>query len=648
MPVVDVGSHVKSDPSFKPGGPGATSDASGKLAGVDDVSKNTGRTTRFPATRWYLPGILTFAAVSRLFYYFGYRTDPFARYLIHDAKHYHEWAAALASGQSWEPGAFYQSPLYPYLVAAIYRLTEPTPVAPLLLQLILSLLTIFLIFRIGARAYGKPSGLLAAAIAALYGPLVFYETKLLPASIAVFLAALLVERMQAADAAGRDAGWLLAGMVLGLTALANPGFLLMGLFGSVWLVLDRSRPLARRFVRLVCFGLGAGLLILPVTIRNYRASGEWVLISSNGGITFYQGNNPNALGVFSTPPGFSGSIFTQREESRTLAEEQTGRVLGDGEISTFYFAKGMEFLGESPIRATRLAAKKILFALANEEQPLEYNVRLDENPFRWFFPIPFAVVLALASLRGFASRGEIRSRRREHPILILMAVELITLLGFYVSGRYRLPLMPALAAVAGFGAISMIRNDRSAVRRVAGMASTGALIAVCSFAYVPLVQSGLRNQQTAMSYLDRASALWDAGRREEAIETSRRSIALDPVFADRYLYLARLLYEAGRIGEAEDTAREAVRRDPGFTEAVFFVGVLCVEQGRFEEAASAFRDVFDRDTANDSSANNLLGVLLHLGRGNEALEVWREMRRRGLRVDPSLDERVRALDGAAH
>jgi len=590
---------------------------------------------------------LTFAAVSRLLYFFSYRSDPFARYLIHDAKRYHEWATALATGQSWEHGAFYQAPLYPYLLALIYRVTEPTPVAPLLLQLVLGLLTVFLVFRIGARAYGEQGGLLAAAMAALYSPFVFHETKLLPASIAVFLAALLVERMQAADASRRDVGWLLVGLVLGLSALTSPGFLLMGVFGSVWLALDRPRPVARRIVRIALFGVGAGLLILPVTIRNRNASGEWVLISSNGGSTFYQGNNPNALGVFSTPPGFTGSIFTQREEGRTLAEEQMGRPLGDGEISSFYFAKGKEFLAESPVRATRLVAKKFLFAFANEEQPLEYNLRSDENPFRWLFPIPFAVVVALASLRGFPSRGEIRSGRREHPILILLSVELITLLGFYVSGRYRLPAMPALAAVAGFGAISLIHTYRSGTRRVAVMASTAALIAVCSFAYVPLVQSELRNQQMAMSYLDRSSALWDSGRREEAIEATRRSIALDPVFADRHLYLARLLYEAGRTGEAEEAAREAVRRDPVFTEAVFFVGVLCVEGGRFEEAASAFRDVFNRETANDSSANNLLGVLLHLGHGDEAIEVWREMRRRGLRVDPSLDERVRALDAGA-
>ncbi len=592
--------------------------------------------------------ILVVATVSRLLYLLAYRSDPLASFLIHDARRYHDWAAALASGQSWAEGAFYQAPLYPYLVALVYGLAGARPLAVYAVQLGLGLSTILIVYRVARRAYGQSSGLAAAAVAALYGPLVFYETKLLPATAAVFLAPLLVERMQSADRWQKELGWLVSGIVLGAAALANPGLLLILPAGAWWIALDRSRTFRRRLLRIAWFAVGAGLLIVPVTVRNYRVSGEWVLISSNGGVTFYQGNNPNAIGVFSTPPGFSGLIFEQREESIRLAERDSKRELGDGGVSSFFFKKGLAFLAEQPLRSARLFGRKLLFALANEEQPLEYNIRVDNNPFRWLFPLPFAIMLALAVIRFFpGAREPEKSARAEHPILLLILVQGVILLTFYVSGRYRLPAVPALAAMAGCGAVSLFTRLSSVGQGAAATAATAMLVAAFSLAYVPLVHGQPRDQQAAMGLIDRARAAWEVGRREEALELLRDSIALDPAHAERHLDLGQVSFEVGRLEEAEHAVREALRRDPDLTEALFLLGVIHVERRRLDEAAVVFAEVLRREPSRANAANNLLGVLLHLGRAADAAEVWREMNRRGLPIDPSLDERVRRLDAGA-
>ncbi len=595
--------------------------------------------------RWILAAILLFAAVSRLLYLAAYDSDPYSAYLIHDARRYHEWASALASGLAWEGGAFYQAPLYPALVAAVYVLFGTRPVAAYALNLVFGMLTILLIFRVARRSYGSRAGLAAAGIASLYGSFLFYETKLLPASLTLLLAALLVDRMQAADAARMDWTWIGPGAVLGAAALANPGILPMALAGAAWMALDGTRLLRHRFLRIAWFVAGAALLVTPVAVRNHQVSGDWVLISANGGITFYQGNNPNALGVFSTPPGFSGSIVTQREESRRLAEAETGRKMGDGEISAFWFRKGLAFIGGEPLRWARLLATRFLLSVANEEQPLEYNPRLDENPFRWLVPLPFGAILALAAARFHWRRGNARSDRSEHPILLLMLVEGIVLVAFYVSGRYRLPAAPALIAMAGCGVGLLLGRSGRGARRALAPAATAVLVAALSFAYVPVAHGVLRDQQAAMGLVDRAEALWSAGRRGAAIEALRRSVALDPALPEIRLNLGRSLREAGRADEAQRVMREALGIDPGSIEARFDLGVLCVQQGRYEEAAALFEEALRRDPASANVANNLLGVLTHLGRTDRAVEVWREMKTRGLPVDPSLDRTMRAREG---
>jgi len=590
-----------------------------------------------------LLSILAFALVARLLYLFAYREDPFASHLLHDAGRYQQWASTLASGQPWETGAFYQAPLYPYLVAWVYRLTAAEPLGVYVLQLILGVTTIFLVYRVTRRAYDELAGLAAAAIVALYAPLVFFETKLLSVSIAVFLAALLIERMQDADTARRDQGWLIPGIVLGLAALTHAGLLLMGPLGAGWIILDRQRALQKRLLRIASFVLGATLVILPVTIRNHRASGEWILISTNGGITCYQGNNPNAVGVFSTPPGFSGRIEDQQKESRRLAEQETGTTLRDGALSSFYFRKAGAFLVDDPGRAARLFTGKLLLAVANEEQPLEYNPRLDENPFRWLFPTPFALMVALAAIRVFSRRGDPARSRAEMPILLLVLTEATVLVIFYVSGRYRLPVVPGLAALAGCGLVTLWRGFAEKDRRIGVVAAISAAVAVISFAYVPLAHGDLRNQQLAMGHLDRATALWETGHHDDAVDAMRRSLALDPVFAERHLNLAQVLYRLGRIDEAEIAARDAVERDPESLEALFLYGVLCTEQRRLDEAATVFSAVLLRDPTRANAANNLLGVLIQLGRTDEARRLWHDLRGRGVSVDPSLDERMQSL-----
>jgi tetratricopeptide (TPR) repeat protein len=591
---------------------------------------------------WWLAAVVAFAAATRLGYLVLFRgTDPFYDHLLHDARIYHQWASALARGEAFETGVFYQAPLYPYLVGFLYRWFGPSPGVAYLFQAALGLGSLLLVHRIGRRSFDSRAGIVAAALFALYGVLVFYETKLLPTALAVFVTCLVIERMQAADASEFDGWWLAAGVVLGAAALARPNLLLLAPLVLVWIGVNRSRPWPRRLRRgLLCLA-GVIAAVAPVTARNYLVAGDPVLISANAGITFYQGNNREAGGRFSATEGMSGSIFRQRDESRALAEERAGRRLTESEVSRYWLGRGLDYIREDPVRYLRLEGRKLLLALDNYEHGLEYNPAIDPNPVRFLAPLPFALILGLAVARGFSGRSV---AREETPLYLLIAVQAATLLLFYVAGRYRLPAIGPLSVVAGCGAVVLWTRIHAGWKASWKPLTVGAVAATISFAPVPSAGSSLYRLQQAQALDDRGGAYVEAGRIEEAVEAYRAAIESDPDYPFAHLDLGKALRTLGDHGGAERALREAIRLAPRMGEPHFDLGVVLYETGRLEEAADAFEAALALDPTDASAGNNLIGTCLRIGRRETATETWKVMRERGLAVDPALENWLERSD----
>jgi pentatricopeptide repeat protein len=552
-------------------------------------------------------------------------TNPFAGFLVHDAARYDAWARAIVAGQVFEPGAFSQAPLYPYLVAALYAIAGPHSGAVVALQVVLGAATVALVGRAAAAAFDETTGAWASWLCALYGVLAFFETKLVPVTVVVALAALAIERMQAADRDDRTLFWLPAGVAAGLLGIAHAASFLLIPLGAVWIGSDRSRTASARAARALLFVGTAAALAAPVAWRNAAAGGGHVLVSDNGGITFWQGNNPVSVGVYSTPEGFTGSIDTQREESRRLAAAATGRALRDDEVSAYWFSRGRAFLAGDLPHAAWLIGRKMLLSIASTEQPLEYSPRLDAVPLRFLFPLPFAALLSLALL----GIGPTFRTRAAQPALLVCAAPLVVLLAFYVASRYRLPLVPGLAIMAGRGAA--YASLRSWPVRAAVLAA-----AIVSVLWFPLAERGLAAEQDAASVRDLATALRETGRIDEAIAAYRRSLTKDADAPYTHLDLGKALARAGKGSEAEAEVRETLRLAPGIGEAHFDLGVIAFDSGRLEEAASSFQEAWRLAPADAAASNNLAGTYLKLGRVDDARRTIRTMRERGIAVDPPL------------
>jgi 4-amino-4-deoxy-L-arabinose transferase-like glycosyltransferase len=200
----------------------------------------------------------------------------------------------------------YRPPLYPLMLAAVYRVcgTGAWPVR--VVQAGLGVLTCLLIYDLGRRLGTSRTGLLAATLAAGYPLLVFFAGVRLAEGLIVLLA--MVVLLQDTRFATRPSmgNAVLLGAALGLAGLAKPVLLAWGplLVAGWW----RHPDLARRvwLGRAAVAAVGAVLVLAPWTLRNVVVTGHLVPVSTNAGINLLIGHQPTANGAYQDTVDYQG------------------------------------------------------------------------------------------------------------------------------------------------------------------------------------------------------------------------------------------------------------------------------------------------------------------------------------------------------
>ncbi len=196
-----------------------------------------------------------------------------------------------------QPLIAFLPPLFPLLIATCQRLFGDTALALGLLQALLASLTAVMLYVIGSRLSGSElTGLLAAAMGALYPVFVLMTTSPASYTVDAFVLALVLvslvllrDDMTVASAAN-------AGLAFGVALLARPMLVVVAPLAIAWLWLAAPR-LRGRLPRVAAVLMGCALLVmLPWTIRNYAPEHEPVFVATNGGFNFWQGNNSFTTG----------------------------------------------------------------------------------------------------------------------------------------------------------------------------------------------------------------------------------------------------------------------------------------------------------------------------------------------------------------
>jgi 4-amino-4-deoxy-L-arabinose transferase-like glycosyltransferase len=506
--------------------------------------------------------VFTLALVLRIGHVLALRDSPYFARPVLDAETYYWAARALAAGEGWAEPVYWQPPGYPYFLAAVLWLVGPGFLAPRLVQAVLGACTAALTCIIGARLFGRAVGVGAGLAVALYGALILLDGELLAPSLAICLqmATLYCAGRAPAERGGR--GWLAAGLMGGLTAIVNaPALVLLPVLAVA----------ARRRAAWVL--LGAAIAVAPVTVRNWVAGGELVLISSNSGINLHLGNNPRYDAMVAMRPG--------RDWQALVRAPRLHGVSGAGPASRFFVARVTDYAGRDPAGFLALQARKLRLLVGGTEIPRNqelYPARAWSPVLRallWKVPglaFPFGLLLPLAVVGlGVAWRRA--------PLLAAAVVLLgLTVVAFFVTARYRAPLIPLLAVFAAAGVRWAAVEARRRTRLAAGAVALGAyLLANLGQGPMPLRMNPDAEQGLA-HWLERE------GRRPEALALYERLAAETPGSFDAWYGVARLATALGRRAEAERALAVIRGLAPEFPDTALLLARAALDAGCGAEA----------------------------------------------------------------
>lgn len=194
--------------------------------------------------------------------------------------------------------AFYP-PLYPLLLAGWGAVAGFSGASLMLLNLVIDGAAALVIARIGRRIDAPGAGRAAALLYLLWPSVLLSSVLAQKEGLATLLILVIADIWLARALNTRSRAWRL-GAAAGLLALTQPGQApLAALFGVVLI----GRIGARAVLR---FGLAAMpvavAVMAPWWLRNALVLGQFVPLTSAGGISLWIGNNPHATGNWMTPP----------------------------------------------------------------------------------------------------------------------------------------------------------------------------------------------------------------------------------------------------------------------------------------------------------------------------------------------------------
>jgi 4-amino-4-deoxy-L-arabinose transferase-like glycosyltransferase len=504
------------------------------------------------------------AALLRLLHYvFNLRADPLFFDPVVDARfHANQARTILESG--WllpGTGAFYKGPLYSYVLAPLFSVFGETAGVALgrLLSLALGTVTVACLAWLAGRLAGRLAAWIAGLAAALYGTAIHFDATLLLVPVVTVLLVLAGERLDRARGQARpELPLAVAGALLGLVTITRANGLLVILAAAAWaLLLARRRweglP-GWRAAALVA--LPALLVIAPVTARNAVLERDPVLVSWNGGINLFMGNDP----AFDQGSGnWNPDLAWMRLYD---APDQMGLTRGS-EHQRFFVGQTVARAADEPGWTLAVLARKagLLFTAyeipnnrrfedARARSPVLAVLMADGGPVAlpWSLFAPLiAAGLVLAAGRGL--------RLHEQPLLWLAASWAITPVLFFNTARYRLPAVLLLIPLAAAGWARLAE-----VRPTAGRAVAAAVVA----AAVLLVGAATVPARPALPLSDEIHLAARAERRgddAEALRWLEEAVARDPSDPFARMRLADHLRTRRRCTKALEHYR-AVRARP--------------------------------------------------------------------------------------
>lgn len=394
-------------------------------------------------------------------------------------------ARNLVSGHGFAnaPGqpTAYRYPLMPLVLSAFFRVLGERYIPVMLFQALLGSLTAAMIFLIGRKALGNTVGIIAGLFTALDPELISLTRIMLTETLFSFLLTLTALCFMAVYRRRNAAICLLAGLLIGLSALCRPVSALWAVLFSIPLVSSASSPrdLRGRLVCVLLMVLLSMAVVSPWIIRNQRVMGSPVF-NTSGGLTFWiwghnhaepadettvlpveftqvnlsadpraffngEGGDPAEIApLFSMQPGYQGFSYEQRVVDRVAG-------LDEVEADREFMRMALEHVREYPLDTLLHSFRSLFRTLAWTEMNGRMNILL-------------AVVMPFILLGMHrVSRG---SQDVWHVVLSVLLSMLLVHFIFYFDHRFRIPYQPFMMIPAAAGISTFWKGELSRREKV--------------------------------------------------------------------------------------------------------------------------------------------------------------------------------------
>lgn len=623
--------------------------------------------------------ILAIGVGLRAAYLFEAHAQPeFAHPLADEAFHDY-WARAILTGD-WTPPAgqldpkipqspYLRPPGYPYFLAAVYTLCGKSYLAARIVQLTIGLLSCILGYRLGRALFGRTAGLLVALLLSAYWGFLYYELQLQETFLVVFL---LLLALELARHWLKQTAWhwaALLGITLGAGALVRPnllGVIPVVLLWMAWILWKRRPARAARnatsqnpsqprpsphWSSLLATIAAIVLCIAPVTIRNYRVSGDFVLVSANGALNLWIGNNPFADGY--TPRFPELSTILQRPSWSWFGYHTFVNRLADAKdfeptlanTADYFKNQALEYMAENPARTAGLFLKRAVMFWGPTEIANNKVVHYDRvNSLVLRFLPTFPILLAFAILGAIMLRWPTEAQNTNPPETpqldppnrrnLLLATTLIlftyyaTYIPFLVAERFRIAAAALLTLFAAYALARLWYHAALRQWRRFTPAACGAVVLLV-LTHIPLYPYD--SDSPAFWYMQKTLAYKRQNDDANALRNARHALELDPTYAEAAFIIADIRAEQGNLDQAIPLYRKYIdmiveKEGPQAKLARLLNerGVELAAQRHFQKAAEHFRETLNITPDNPEALCNLANVLVELGRIDDAVTAYQQ------------------------
>lgn len=520
--------------------------------------------------------VFALALTVRLVNYWDMRDSPLLSddATLADARYYDFRAKSIAGGDIWGDEAFFLGPLYEYFLAIPYALTSQgipqpkwrlaqatyEPDAAIYTQCVLGALSCAMLGLISRRLFDAVAGWTTGLLAAFFGPAIFFDGLLMAPTLILFAGVVMLWLLLRADRTDRPWAWALAGVGVGVASVAHGANLLIApMIGVMILATVQRRGGKRTALAALAFSGGTLAPILPITVRNYVVAGDVVLVSSNGGMNFFIGNNATATGTH--------IVYQYPFKMTSLRDYYVGGKRGPddprpSQVSRSVAAEAWSWIRSNPIDAARLWALKFALFWNNVELAINDNYYF----FRQFSAVlglplvSFGLVAAMGLTGAVCLSGRWRELRAIHLVLVAQVAAFVIM---FVLGRYRFLAAACLMILSGGQVAWWIARVRQADHR----RLVGSLILLCLFAfgvYWPIQgydqRRGQANLYAALGsvHMERVRQERDAEALEQALAAFTTAAELPWTERGLLSSRSRLLFQLGNAWELRGDLQKAV------------------------------------------------------------------------------------------